>query len=401
MSNSKPWTMQAFGRRILAAVALGLVSTAAPAQQAPQPPLKIGFVAELSGPLASIGRDMYDGFMLVVERNGGKLGGVPVQVLREDSQAKSEVANQIIDKLIGQERVPIVAGFTLSNVILTVYKKTMDSEVFLIGSNAGPSQLAGAQCNPFYFQVSSQNDQGAEVVGRYAAEKGYSRVYTMAPNYQAGKDFTAGFKREYKKPLLEEVYTQVNQLDFQAELTQVAAAKPDAVFVFYPGGAGVQFVRQWRQSGLADKIPLLSTATVDVINLAALQDAAAGVLNGSIWETTLDNPENKRFIADFEKRYGRAASHFAAASYDSASLLDAALAKVNGNVADKKAFMAALKTVQFPTVRGHLAFNNNQTVIQDLYISQVEKDANGKYTHKVLKTFANSPDSYHGQCPMK
>lgn len=389
------------GGGILAAVALASISTGTLAQQAPQQPLKIGFVAEMSGPLASLGRDMYDGFMLVVERNGGKLGGVPVQILREDSQAKPEVANQIIDKLIEQERVPIVAGFTISSVLLTVFKKATDSEVFVIGSNAGPSQLAGAQCNPFYFQVGSQNDQGAETMGRYAAEKGYNRVYTMAPNYQAGKDFTAGFKREYKKPLLDEVYTPLNQLDFQAELTQVAAAKPDAVYVFYPGGTGVQFVRQWRQSGLADKIPLLSSATVDVVNLSALQDAAAGVLNGSNWETTLDNAENKRYMAEFEKRYGRPASHFAAQSYDAASLLDAAIARVNGNVSDKKAFMAALKTVQFPSVRGNLKFNHNQTVIQDFYISEVVKDASGKYTHKIVKTFANAQDSYHGQCPMK
>ena len=387
--------------RVLAAVALGLASTAALAQQVQPPPLKIGFVAEMSGPLAGLGKDMYDGFMLVVDRNGGKLGGVPVQILREDSQAKPEVANQVIDKLIEQERAPIIAGFTLSNVLLTVFKKATDSEVFLIGSNAGPSLFAGAQCNPFYFQVGSQNDQGAEVMGRYAAEKGYSRVYTMAPNYQAGKDFTAGFKRAYGKPLLNEVYTQLNQLDFQAELTQVAAANPDAVYVFYPGGSGVQFVRQWRQSGLADKIPLLSSATVDVVNLAALQDAAAGVLNGSNWETSLDNAESKRFIADFEKRYGRPASHFAAQSYDAASLLDAALAKVKGDVSDKKAFMAALKTVQFPTVRGHLRFNHNQTVIQDMYVSQVAKDASGKYTHKVVQTFPDSQDSYHSQCPMK
>ena len=388
-------------RRVLAAVALAGVSTVALAQQAPQGPLKIGFVAEMSGPVAALGRDMYDGFMLVVERNGGKLGGVPVQILREDSQAKPEVANQVIDKLIEQERVPIIAGFTLSNVILTVFKKATDSEVFLIGSNAGPSQLSGVQCHPFYFQVGSQNDQSAETMGRYAAEKGYNRVYTMAPNYQAGKDFTAGFKREYKKPLLEEVYTQLNQLDFQAELTQVAAAKPDAVYVFYPGGGGVQFVRQWRQAGLADKIPLMSAATVDVVNVSALQEAALGVLNVSNWETALDNAENKRFLADFEKRYGRAASHFAAQSYDAASLLDAAIAKVGGNVSDKKAFMAALKSVQFPSVRGTVSFNRNQTIIQDIYISEVVKDPSGKYTHKIVKTFPKVQDSYQRQCPMK
>ncbi len=382
---------------IAAATAL-LVSAAAHAQQ----PVKIGFVAELSGPVGALGQDMYDAFMLVVERNGGKLGGVPVQILREDSQLKPEVANQIVDKLIEKDRVPIIAGVTFSNVMMAVYKKIVDNEVFLIGSNASPSQLAGAQCSPFYFQAAAQNDQRAEAMGRYAAEKGYKKIYAMAPNYQAGKDFIAGFKREYKLPLAEEVYTPLNQLDFQAELAQLAAAKPDAVYVFYPGGLGVQFVRQWRQSGLADKIPLLSTSTVDGINLPALQEAAVGVAHASPWGPDFDNAESKRFVAEFEKKYGREPSEYAATAYDSAMLLDAALAKVNGNVSDKKAFMAALKSAEFPTVRGNFKFNHNQLGIQDFYVFDVVKGDKGRYTHKTrAKAMANAQDAYHSQCPMK
>lgn len=367
---------------------------------AQQQPVKIGFVAELSGPVGALGQDMYDAFMLVVERNGGKLGGVPVQVLREDSQLKPEVANQIVDKLIEKDRVPIIAGLTFSNVMMAVYKKIVDNEVFLIGSNASPSQLAGAQCNPFYFQTNGQNDQRAEAMGQYAAEKGYKRVYIMAPNYQAGKDYIAGFKRTYKQPLLEEVYTPLNQLDFQAELAQLAAAKPDAVYVFYPGGLGVQFVRQWRQSGLAGKIPLLSGSTVDGITLPALQEAAVGVAHASHWGPDFDNAENKRFVADFEKRYGREPSEYAATAYDSASLLDSALAKVN--VADKKAFMAALKAADFPSVRGKFKFNHNQLPIQDFYVFDIVKNDKGRYTYKTgAKAMADAQDAYQAECPMK
>lgn len=372
------------------------------AAHAQQPPVKIGFVAELSGPQGALGQDMYDAFMLVVERNGNKLGGVPVQILREDSQLKPEVANQIVDKLIEKDRVPIIAGVTFSNVMMAVYKKITDNEVFLIGSNASPSQLAGAQCSPYYFQVAAQNDQRAEAMGRFAAEKGYKRIYAMAPNYQAGKDFIAGFKREYKLPLLEEVYTPLNQLDFQAELAQLSAAKPDAVYVFYPGGLGVQFVRQWRQSGMAGKLPLLSTSTIDGINLPALQEAAVGVAHASPWGPDFDNAESKRFVVDFEKRYNRVPSEYAATAYDSALLLDAALAKVNGNVTDKKAFMAALKSAEFPSVRGKFKFNHNQLGIQDFYVFDVEKDSKGRYTHKtVAKAMNDAQDAYHSQCPMK
>ncbi len=375
-----------------------LLAASALAQQ----PIKIGFVAELSGPQGALGQDQYDAFMLLVERNGGRLGGVPVQVLKEDSQLKPEVANQIVDKLIEKENVPIITGVTFSNIMMTIYKKVVDKEVFLIGSNAGPSPIAGAQCSPFFFNTNNQNDERAETTGKYAADKGYKRVYAMAPNYQAGKDFIAGFKRFYKQPLAEEVYTPLNQLDFQAEIAQLAAAKPDAVYVFYPGGLGVQFVRQWRQSGLAGKIPLLTSSTVDGITLPALQEAALGVVHGSPWSPELDNPQSKRFVAEFEKRYNRTPSEYAATSYDAAQLLDSAIAKVGGKIADKKAFQAALKAADFPSVRGKFRFNSNQFPIQDFYAFEVIKDGRGRYTYKTLvKTLADHPDAYYKQCPMK
>jgi branched-chain amino acid transport system substrate-binding protein len=383
----------------LFAAALAVVfSVGADAQQ----PIKIGFVAELSGPQGALGQDQYDAFMLVVERNGGRLGGVPVQILKEDSQLRTEVANQVVDKLIEKEKVPIITGVTFSNIMMAIYKKVVDSEVFLIGSNAGPSPIAGAQCSPFHFLLNNQNDQRAEVVGKYAADKGYKRIYAMAPNYQAGKDFINGFKRYYKQPLLEEIYTPLNQLDFQAELAQLAAAKPDAVYVFYPGGLGIQFVRQWRQSGLAGKIPLITSSTVDGITLPALQEAALGVMHGSLWSPELDIPQSRRFVAEFEKRYGRVPSEYAAQAYDSAQLLDSAIAKVKGKVADKKAFQAALKAADFPSVRGNFKFNNNHLPIQDFYAFEVVRDASGRYTYKTLyKVLTNHQDAYHSQCPMK
>ena len=379
----------------IAAVAL---ATSAAAQQ----PLKIGFIGELSGPQGALGQDQYDAFMLVVERNGGKLGGVPIEIIKEDTQLKPEVANQVIDKLIEKDKVPIIAGVTFSNVFMAVYKKVVDSKVFIISSNAGPSPIAGAQCSPYAFLVNNQNDERAEVVGKYAADKGYKRVYAMAPNYQAGKDFIAGFKRFYKQPLIEEVYTPLNQLDFQAELAQLAAAKPDAVYAFYPGGLGIQFVRQWRQSGLADKLPLLTSSTVDGITLPALQEAALGVIHGSPWSPELDFPENRRFVAEFEKKYNRVPSEYAATSYDSALLLDSAIAKVKGNVANKEAFRAALKAADFRSVRGKFRFNHNQAPIQDFYAFVVVKNPQGRYTYQELaKPLPDHADSYASQCPMK
>jgi branched-chain amino acid transport system substrate-binding protein len=386
------------GFKLLALAAAAAVSLGAGAQQ----PIKIGFVGELSGPQGALGQDQYDAFMLVVDRNGGKLGGVPVQIIKEDTQLKPEVANQVAEKLIEKEKVSIITGVTFSNIAMTIHKKVTDAGVFLISSNAGPSPIAGPQCSPFFFNTNNQNDERAEVVGKYAADKGYKRVYAMAPNYQAGKDFVNGFKRYYKQPLLEEIYTPLNQLDFQAELAQLAAARPDAVWVFYPGGLGIQFVRQWRQSGLAGKIPLLTSSTVDGITLPALQEAAVGVVHGSVWAPSLDLPQNKRFVADFEKRYGRVPSEYAAQAYDSALLLESAIAKVKGNVGDKKAFQAALKAADFQSVRGNFKFNNNHFPIEDFYAFEVVKESNGRYGYKTLaKTLANHQDAYHSQCPMK
>ena len=264
---------------VLAAAAAFTLALSAHAQT----PVKIGFLGVLSGPQAALGQDMLDAFMLVVNENGGKLGGVPVEVLRRDSQLTPEVANQIADELIEKEKVPIVTGLTFSNILMAVGKKFSSAGVVVVGSNAGPAPLAGAQCQANLFVVSKQNDQFAEAMGKYATDKGYKRVISMTPNYQAGKDYIVGFKRFYKTPLVDEIYTPLNQLDFSAELARIASEKPDAVYAFYPGGLGVSFVRAYQQAGLLGKIPLLTTSTTDGTTLPALKDTALGVLLSSSW----------------------------------------------------------------------------------------------------------------------
>jgi branched-chain amino acid transport system substrate-binding protein len=382
-------------------VVAALVAAAASAAYA-QAPIKIGFMAELSGPQGALGQDQYDAFMMVVERNGGKLGGVPVSVLREDSQLKPDVATQIVQKLIEKENVSIITGVTFSNIMMAVHKPITEKGVFLIGSNAGPAPIAGAQCSPYQFIVSWQNDNQAEVVGKYATDKGYKRVIGMAPNYQAGKDFIAGFKRMYKGEIIDEIYTPLNQPDFSAELAQVAAKNPDAVYVFYPGGLGVNFVRQYQQAGLLGKIPLLSSSTADGSTLPAQKETALGVISGTFWGPDFANPANKQFVEEFEKKYNRIPSQYAAQSYDAALLLDSAIAKVKGNVADKKAFGAALKAADFKSVRGDFKFNHNHYPVQNYYLRVVGKDGDGRITNRTMGTiFTNHADAYAAACTMK
>ena len=367
-----------------------------------QTPLKIGFLATFSGSVGTLGQDQYDAFMLAVEQRGGKLGGVPVQVLKEDDQLKPELATQIVQKLIERDNVPIITGITGSQIIMAVAKQITEKQVFLLSTNSGPSPLAGAQCSPYQFVVSWQGDFIAEVVGKYATDKGYKKMVLMAPNYQGGKDVLAGFKRYFKGEIVDEIYTPITQLDYSAEITQGASQKPEAVFAFYPGGLGINFVRQYQQAGLLKSLPLLTTGIVDGTTLPALKETALGIVGGAFWGPDLDNPVSKQFVESFEKKYNRIPSNFAAQAYDGAMLLDSAIAKVKGNVADKAAFSAALKAADFKSVRGDFKFGNNNFPIIDMHMFEAAKDAKGRVSLKRIATpLKNHGDVYATQCPLK
>lgn len=366
-----------------------------------QAPIKIGFIGELSGAQAAVGKEQLDGLMLLVERNGGKLGGFPVQVIKEDSQLKPDVASQLARKLVERDKVDIITGVSFSNIMMAIHKYVTDNKVILVGSNAGPSQIAGAQCSPYQFIVSPQGDQTSEAVGKYATDKGYKRIFLLAPNYQAGKDTLAGFKRHFKGEIVDEIYSPLSQQDFSAELSQVSAAKPDTVFAFYPGGLGIGFARQYAQAGMMKSIPLLSTYVADAITLPSLGPGAQGMISGGVWAPDAANPASVRFVADFEKKYGRIPSNYAAQSYDAAQLLDRAIARVGGRVKDKPAFMAALKAADFQSVRGAFKFNNNNFPVQDVHVLAVTKDAKGRPSLKTIATpFKNHQDAYHDKCSM-
>lgn len=384
------------------ALALVAALALAPAAMPAAAQIKIGFIATFSGPGAALGNDLYDAFMLGIDHAGGKLGGQAVEVIKEDDQLKPEVGVQIARKLIEKDRVQIVTGVIFSNVMMAIHKPITDAGIFFIGSNAGPTPLTGKGCSPYFFSTSWNNDSLHEPMGKLATDLGYKRIYVLAPNYQAGKDAINGFKRYFKGQILDEVYTQVNQPDYAAEIAQAAAAKPDAVYVFYPGGMGINFVRQYQQAGLLGKLPLLSTATIDGTTLPALKEAAIGAITASPYSPDLDNPQNKRFVREFTKKYGRIPSWFAAQSYDAAQLLDSALRKVRGDLTNKERFRAALKAADFKSVTGPFRFNTNQFPIRNYYRVDVVKDAAGQaaFANKGI-IFKDHADSYAKECPLK
>jgi len=331
-----------------------------------------------------------------MEQGGGKLGGIEVELLVEDDGLNPSSARQTITRLIQRDGVKLMTGVVFSNVAMATVPQALKEGVFYISPNAGPAALAGKYCPENYFNVAYQNDNFHEAMGQYANEQ-YKKTFILAPNYPAGKDSLTGFKRYYKGELAGEVYTQLGQTDYAAEIAQIRASGADSVFFFLPGGMGIAFAKQYAQSGVG--IPLTGPAfsfSQDV--LPAIGDAALGVKNSASWSPDLDNETNKKFVEAFKAEFGRIPSVYAAQSYDTANLILSALGKAS--VKDKDAFRAALKEADFASVRGKFKFNTNQHPIQDIYIREVVKEGD-VLTNKIIATaFTDHGDAYAAECKM-
>ena len=393
--NDHPQEGDMYKKLALVGAMIGLSATAAGAQEK----LKVGLIATLSGPPAVLGQQLRNGFQLAVKNLGGKLGGRDVEVVVEDDELKPDVAVNKAKALVDRSKVDFVVGPIFSNMLIAIMKPVTDAGVILISPNAGTSNFAGKECNPNFFVTSYQNDQNHEVMGKYAQDAGMKKVFLMAPNYQAGKDAIAGFKRYFKGEIADEVFVPLGQLDYSAELTKIAAASPDAIFVFLPGGMGVNFVKQFRQAGLADKVKFLSAFTVDESTLPAQKEAAVGFFGGANWAPNLDNPQNKKFVASYEAAYNGVPGTYAFQAYDAAMLIDSAIKAVKGDLSNKDAVAAALKKADFTSLRGAFKFNTNGYPIQDFYLTKVAKRPDGKFqTEIVQKVFENYGDRYAKDC---
>lgn len=364
--------------------------------------VKVGFLSTLSGPAAGLGVDIRDGFQLAMKHLGGKLGGVPTEVIIADDQQNPNTAKQATERFLKKDKVDFMTGIVFSNILLTVTKSVFDSQTFYISSNAGPSQLAGADCNPYFFNVSWQNDNVAEAMGKWATDQGYKNVVGVAPNYPAGKDALNGFKRFFKGSMSDEVYTKLGQLDYAAELAQLRAAKPDAVFFFLPGGMGINFIKQYIGGGLKE-IPLVApgfSADQDVIQ--AVGEPMLGLYNTAHWTHDLPLPANTAFVSAFRKKYdGRYPTVYAAMAYDAIMAMDAAVRDVGGKLDDRAAVAKALAKPSFKSVRGEFSYGANNYPVQNYYLRVVEKDAEGKLTNKLVGTVMEKhQDAYVGECAL-
>ncbi len=365
--------------------------------------VKVGLVTTLSGPAGAPGIDVRDGFNLAVKHLGGKLGGLPVEIQTADDAFNPETGKQAVDRFVKRDRVDLVTGIIYSNILLAAAPVAFDAKVPYVSANAGPSQLAGKGCSPWFVSSAWQNDGYHEAAGQHATNKGYKTTYLMAPNYPAGKDALTGFKRFYKGKIADEVYVKLGQLDFAAELAQVRAAKPEAVYVFMPGGMGINFVKQFVAAGLSkDSVLILPGFSADQDIIPAVGDSMLGLFNTAHWSPDMDSAENKRFVEDFEKDYKRLPSNYAAQGYDAALMMDAAVRAVKGKIEDREALMKALKTVKARSVRGDYKISNNGFPIQNYYLRVIGKDAQGRIVNKNLGTvFTSHGDAYAKECPLK
>jgi len=389
--------MKSFLMGTAALVALGVAPAGA------QQPVKIGFISTFSGPTAVIGNDMRNSFELALDHLRRKMGGKPVEVIYEDDQQKPEVGVQKSQKLVESDKVDFVIGYIWSNVLLASLKPVVDSQTFLISANAGPSQIAGEQCSPYFFSTSWQNDQTPQAMGTYMTQKGVKTAFLIGPNYAAGKDMLTGVRTTFKGQVIGEELTKwPDQLDFSTELSKVRAAKPEAVFVFYPGAAGVQFLTQYAQSGLKGQIPLYTAFTVDAITLPLQKDLALGVPGAQEWVNDLPNDANKKFVADFRSKHKNYPSFYGAQSYDAANFVNSAVAAVNGDLTKKDAMRVEMRKANYASVRGPYKYGNNHFPIQNFYLQDVVKDAQGNLTLKTVATIVkDSQDQFHEKCPMK
>ena len=378
-------------KKLISAGAFGvLLGVCAPASAEP---VKVGMITTLSGGGSGLGLDVRDGFMLALELAGDH----QIEVVMEDDAQKPELAVQIADKMIQSDKVDILTGIIWSNLAMAVVPSAVNQGIFYLSTNAGPSALAGAQCHENYFNVAWQNDNLHEAMGSYANEAGYRNAFILAPNYPAGTDALTGYKRFYEGELAGEVYTQLGQTDYAAEIAQIRASGADSVYIFLPGGMGIAFMKQYAQSGV--DIPITGPGfSFDQDVLAAIGEAAVGVRNSSQWALDLDNETNKSFVDAFQEKYGRLPSLYASQGYDTAALILAAAEEAD--VKDADTFRAALRKADFESVRGDFKFGSNHHPIQDIYVREVVKDGDVITNRMVGIAFEDHQDAYVGDCPM-
>ncbi|WP_213953767.1 ABC transporter substrate-binding protein [Variovorax sp. dw_954] len=383
------------------AAALAVAAAMAPACAADK--IKVGFLSTLSGPGGALGVDIRDGFQLALKHRGDKLGGLPVELSIVDDQQSADTGRQAAERMLKRDKVDVMTGMVFSNVLLPIMPGILGNDTVYLSTNTGPAEYAGDKCNKNFFAVAWQNEDIPAAMGQYVSEKGHKSVFLIAPNYPGGRESIGGFKRLYKGKIAEEVYVKMGQLDFSSELAQLRASGADAAFFFLPGGMGISFIKQLVASGLTKDVTLYAPGfSGDQDTIKAVGEPMLGMFNSSQWAADLPGEANQKFVADFEKEYGRIPTLYASQGYDAAMLLDGAVRDIKGKIEDKNAFRKALRAANFKSVRGNFKFNVNQYPIQNYYLRVVGRDKQGRIVNRTMKTIlVDYHDPFASTCKMQ
>ncbi len=372
MRDSEP-DMKALLIRAAATALLAL--TAIPAAHAQQPKLKVGLMLPATGTFATIGTAISNGFRLAVAEQGGKFAGREIEFFTVDDESDPAKAPENANKLVKRDQVDVLVGTVHSGVAMGMAKVARDNNTLLIIANAGADEITGPLCAPNIFRTSFSNWQPGYATGRMVAERKHRTVVTLAWKYAAGEQSVAGFKEAFEAgggKVVKEMTLPFPNVEFQPFLTEIAALKPDAVYVFFSGGGAVKFVKDYAAAGLKASIPLYAAGFLTDGTLEAQGDAAQGLVTVLHYADALDNPRNRTFRAAYNKAYKVDPDVFAVQGYDAAQLLDAGVTAVKGDTSRRADLVKAMETARIDSPRGPFVLSKAHNPVQDMYVRRVE-----------------------------
>jgi len=365
-----------------------------------QAPVKIGLITTLSTPGGALGQDMRDAFQLAVKEEGGKLGGVPVELSIADDGLNPNTAKDIAERMLQRDGIRIFTGIIYTNVTLAIAPDLLRAGAIVIQNNTGPTELDGKGCHANNFGTAWHGEAPGESAAAAANARNTKRLVTIVANYTSGLEQLAAFKRMFKGEITDQILVKLNQTDYAAEISQIKLRKPDGIYMFLPGGMGISFLRQLRQADIGD-IPMYAATTINEQVIATLGEAAKNVVGSAPWTPDLDNPASRKFVAGFREAYKRTPTIYAADGYDTARLIGSALRATKGDVSSIPALRKAILAAKFDSVRGKFAFGASQYPINDWYMTTVSKDASGTYApHNVQKILTGYGSPYASQCKL-
>ena len=365
--------MNRMHRAAIAVVAAALITGIAPAAHA-QNKVKVGFMLPYTGTYAALGNAIENGFRLYVQEQGGKLGGREIEYFKVDDESEPSKAVDNMNKLIKRDNVDVVVGTVHSGVVMAMAKVAKDTNTLLVIPNAGARAVTGPMCAPNIFRASFSNWQPGYAMGKVAGEQGKKKVVTITWKYAAGDESVEGFKDGIKASggeVVKELTLPFPQVEFQPLLTEIAAAKPDAVYAFFAGGGAVKFVKDYAAAGLRKTIPLYGAGFLTDGTLEAQGADADGLLTTLHYGDGLDNPKDKSFRAAYAKAYNVAPDVYSVQGYDAAQMLAIGLNAVKGDVGKKAEIARAIVAAKIDSPRGAFTIGPNHNPVQDMYLRQV------------------------------